>query len=98
MACPFEEETDCCARCGASFAKYARAGYTCRAHDGDVVHLDRAMALRHRDRLAPLLETLRADAARLIRGRPAPALDDVFDLYAAAAAPGRAEAGTGPGD
>ena len=53
MACPFEEETDCCARCGASFAKYARAGYTCRARGGAVVHLDRAIALRHRARLAP---------------------------------------------
>lgn len=90
MGCPFEEETDCCARCGASAAKYRAADHTCQDHGAGVVHLDRRIALRHRRHLAPLVEQLRTEAARLAREAPPPMVDSVFDLYAAvpAAEPG----------
>ena len=81
MACRFEEETDCCAVCGAAFHAYAAAGGRCRDLGAGVVHLDRARAQRHARELAPLIAELAADARNIARVPPPNAAALVWDPY-----------------
>jgi ethanolamine utilization protein EutA (predicted chaperonin) len=81
MPCLFDAETECCTCCGASFEKYRAAGSTCLSGGGRVVHLDRALARRHHDRLTALIRALQMEAARLAAVRRREEVDALFDVY-----------------
>ncbi len=88
MACRFEDDTECCAVCGAAFERFAAAGGRCRYLGRGVVHLDRARARRQVVALQPLLRELAREAVRLTRRGPGGDATLVWDAYAHDEGPG----------